>query len=86
MWRKTYLSFLIGLLLSTSIILNLNYFLPFDVDVKLLVGYILGFLIWAGLMSYFFCFEKTKKPALQCLSVLTFSLVLNVLIKLGVVT
>jgi len=51
----------------------------------LLVGYILGFLIWAGLMSYFFCFEKTKKPALQCLSVLTFSLVLNVLIKLGVV-
>lgn len=61
MWCKIYLFFLIGLLFSISIILNFNYFLLFDVDVKLLVGYIFGFLIWVGLMSYFFCFEKIKK-------------------------
>lgn len=85
MWRKTLLSFFIGLVLSVSIILNINHFLPVDVDSKLLVGYILGFLLWAGLITYFYCFETIKKPFLQCLCVLLVSLVLNVLIKIGVV-
>ena len=85
MWRKTLLSFFIGLMLSVSITLNINHFLPIDVDIKLLVGYILGFLLWAGLSTYFFCFETIRKPLLRCLCVLLVSLVLNVLIKIGVV-
>lgn len=85
MWRKTLLSFFIGLMLSLSITLNINHLLPIDVDSKLLAGYILGFLLWAGLITYFFCFETIKKPFLQCLCVLIISLVLNVLIKMGVV-
>lgn len=85
MWRKTLLSFFIGLMLSLSITLNINHLLPIDVDIKLLAGYILGFLLWAGLITYFFCFETIRKPLLRCLSALFISLVLNVLIKMGVV-
>ena len=83
MWRKTLSSFFIGLLLSTSLILNVNHFIPLDVDVKLLVGYVAGFITWSALMTYFFCFESVKRPFIQCTCVLLVSVALNVVIKLG---
>jgi hypothetical protein len=86
MWAKTMASFFCGMLVSASLTLNISHFLPLGIDVKLLVGYVTSFLIWAGVMSYFFCFQSLRRPLTQSLVLLTISVALNITIKLGAFT
>jgi len=52
MWAKTSAALLGGCLVSISIMLNLNFILPFAIDTRLFVGLILAFPLWIAAMIW----------------------------------
>ncbi|MFT6901814.1 MAG: hypothetical protein ACJAXS_002013 [Colwellia sp.] len=71
MWSRTFAGLIIGLLLSVSIVLNLNLLLPIKEYTMLLIGLLLEFSIWAGIQVLGYFFTSAKKVWLKL------SLVLN---------
>ena len=61
MWNLTFSGLIIGCLFSASIMLNLTYFLAFSVDQKLLIGLLIAFPIWAGVMTFFYGADSVKQ-------------------------
>lgn len=82
MWSKTLTGFVLGLLLSVSLLLNLNGLLPFAIDVRLLIGLLIGFVLWAGAMVYCYFCSDARSAALGCLKVLAVSVVFNAITML----
>ena len=80
MLNKTISGFILGLLLSASIVLNFNLLLPFDVDTLLLFGLLVAFPIWAAIQIYFYALPSTKKAIIRCGIALAPSILLNVLL------
>lgn len=58
--------------------LNVAYSLPIDRDIYLLIGFIGGVLLWAGIMSYFYC-ANTLKPIAISFAVFIVSAAINTL-------
>lgn len=83
MWLKSIVALLVGLLLNASLMLNLTLSLPLPVDVVLLLVYVLGFLVWAGVMTWFYCRETLREAMRPCVSVLMVSVAVNALLMLG---
>ncbi|MBU1311754.1 MAG: hypothetical protein KKE30_19710 [Gammaproteobacteria bacterium] len=83
MWLKSIVALLMGLLINASLMLNLTLTLPLAIDVLLLLGYILGFVIWAGVMTWFYCCVSLRQALRPCTPVLLVSVALNVLLLLG---
>lgn len=79
MWHRTLVSIVMGCLVSISIMLNLNYVLPFAVDVKLLLGLLVAFPIWVAVMIYCFACTQLKRVWLGNLVVLIGSASINAL-------
>lgn len=52
MIAKTFAGVLGGCLVSISVMLNLNFILPFNVDVRLLIGLLVSFPIWIAAMVW----------------------------------
>ncbi len=61
MWSRTFAGLIIGLLLSVSLVLNLNLLLPIKEDTMLLIGLLLAFPIWAGIQVWSYSFTSAKK-------------------------
>jgi hypothetical protein len=80
MWSKTFAGLLLGLLISISVILNLNLTLPIQEDSMLLIGLILAFPIWVGIQVWAYSFTKSKKAWLTLFWVLLPSALLNSLL------
>ncbi|MDK1289362.1 hypothetical protein [Pseudoalteromonas umbrosa] len=80
MWPKTILGFFSGLFISISLALNTNLILPFAEDTRLLIGLILGFPIWAGVMVWVYAFDTALKAAKHMLLILLPSALLNVIL------
>ncbi len=77
MWARTLAGLFVGLLLSISLTLNFSELAPLPKDTLLLIGYITGFLIWAGIITFFYCISTIKKTLLISLSVLLLSATTN---------
>ena len=77
MWSRTFAGLIIGLLLSVSIVLNLNLLLPIKEDTMLLIGLLLAFPIWAGIQVWAYCFTSAKKAWLKLSLVLIPSVLIN---------
>ncbi|MEJ6476711.1 hypothetical protein [Pseudoalteromonas piscicida] len=77
MWPKTSLGFFVGLLLSISLVLNLNLLLPFSESVLLMLGLVLAFPIWAGFMTWSYAFPTAKAACKPLLAILLPSILLN---------
>jgi len=83
MWPKSIVAFFFGLLLSISLMLNLNKLLPFAVDVRLLIGLLLAFCLWVGVMIYCYSCNSAKKASVDCSKVLLVSGLLNAYLLMG---
>jgi hypothetical protein len=77
MWSRTLAGFIIGLLLSVSLVLNLNLLLPIKEDTILLLGLLLAFPIWAGIQVWGYSFTSAKKAWIKMSLVLVPSVLVN---------
>ncbi|WP_440056879.1 hypothetical protein ACSLBF_18530 (plasmid) [Pseudoalteromonas sp. T1lg65] len=82
MWPKTILGLLLGLLISISLIVNLNLILPMSEPALLLLGLIVAFPAWAGLVVWSYAHPDAKSAAMSLLYVLIPSLCLNTILLL----
>ena len=78
MWLKTTVAFLWGMVISASIALNISKLQVFPVDVSLLLGLLLGFLIWGLVITYSLSKDNVKQASLFCTKVFVPSVVLNI--------
>lgn len=85
MWPKTLLGFMISLLLNTCLMLNLAYLTPLPRDVYLLLAFVGGILLWAGIMTVFYCTNKLQRTMLYCIFLLFVSAGINVMFYLGMI-
>ena len=77
MWSRTLAGFIMGLLLSVSLVLNLNLLLPIKEDTMLLLGLLLAFPIWAGIQVWGYSFTSAKKVWIKLSLVLIPSVLVN---------
>ncbi|WDD99763.1 hypothetical protein [Thalassomonas actiniarum] len=61
MWFKSFAAMILGLLLSVSFMLNLNYLLPVAVDIRLFVSLVSAFCFWLAVMVY--CYSRNSARA-----------------------
>ncbi len=80
MWSRTFAGLLLGLLISVSVVLNLNLLLPIKEDSMLLIGLLCAFPIWAGIQVWAYSFTSAKKAWLKLALVLAPSAALNALL------
>ena len=85
MWVRTLAGLLIGLILNTSLMLNIAHLLPISRQMYFLITFIGGFCLWAGIATVFYCAHGVKKPLLYCLGILIPSLGINGLFLLEIV-
>ncbi|WDE12565.1 hypothetical protein [Thalassomonas haliotis] len=78
MWPKSFAAFFFGIILSISLMLNLNHFLPLAVDVRLLVGLVSGFCLWVAVMIYCYSRNSAKAAVWGCSKTLLASGAVNV--------
>ena len=64
LWSKTLVGLLLGFLLTMSLFMNIGFIAPLSRDVFLLIAVIGGFTLWSALISWFYCVQSLKKPAL----------------------
>lgn len=77
MWSRTFAGLIIGLLLSVSLVLNLNLLLPIKEDTMLLIGLLLAFPLWAGTQVWSYCFTSPKRAWFKLSLVLIPSVLVN---------
>ncbi|MEW6994008.1 hypothetical protein AADZ84_07075 [Colwelliaceae bacterium MEBiC 14330] len=80
MWSRTFAGLIFGLLISISVILNLNLTLPIQEDSMLLIGLLLAFPIWVGIQVWAYSFTESKKAWLTLFWVFLPSALLNSLL------
>lgn len=83
MWPRTLIGFFFGLLLSISIVLNLNLLLPLAEDTRLITGLVLAFPIWAGSIVWAYAYEKARHTLKAMSYVLIPSCLLNALLLMS---
>lgn len=83
MWLKTFIALLVGLFINASLVLNLTFILPLPIDVLLLLGYILSFILWAGVMTWFYCHETLRQALKPCVPIFLVSVAVNVFMIMG---
>lgn len=83
MWPRTLAGFFLGLLAAVSLMLNLHFLLPLPVDVKLLIGLISGFILWAIAMTWLYRERSAGRASLGCLKLLAASGILNAAFMFG---
>ncbi|MFT5757850.1 MAG: hypothetical protein ACI9LM_002586 [Alteromonadaceae bacterium] len=77
MWSRTFAGLILGLLLSVSIVLNLNLLLPFQEDTILLIGLLVAFPLWVSIQVWSYSFASAKKAWLKLSLVLMPSVLIN---------
>ncbi|NRA70338.1 MAG: hypothetical protein HRU24_04890 [Gammaproteobacteria bacterium] len=80
MWSRTFAGFLLGLLLSISVVLNLNLLLPIKEATMLLIGLLCAFPIWASCQVWAYTFTSSKKAWQTLTLTLAPSALLNALL------
>lgn len=83
MWSRTFVGFFLGLLLSISLMLNLNFILPLAVDSRLLIGLLAAFVLWAAVMVYCYYSKSAGRAGLGCMKLLVVSGVVNAALMFG---
>ena len=77
MWSKSFAGFSGGLLISISAMVTMYLLVPLEVDVRIMLGLILGWLIWAGVMVWCYASENGRQAWKRCCTFLTVSVILN---------
>ena len=80
LWIKSPLAVLWGLVLSISLLLNAYHLLPLPIDVRLFIGLLLGFTIWAGVVTYCCAYQSIWEASRNCLKLLLASAACNLVL------
>jgi hypothetical protein len=80
MWSRTFAGLILGLLISISIVLNVNLLLPIKEDSILLIGLLCAFPLWTGVMVWSYSFSSSKKAWLTLTITLVPMALLNVVL------
>jgi len=83
MWPRSLTGFFLGLLISISLVLNLNRLLPLAVDLRLLIGLLIAFPLWGGVMLYCYYSRSAPRAAFHCVALLAASSLLNAALLYG---
>lgn len=83
MWSKTAIAILGGCILSISLMLNLNFIMPFEVDTRLFIGLLLAFPLWVSVMIWCYASENFKHALKRCTFLLVPSAITNALFLLN---
>lgn len=78
MWPKSIAALLWGLLLSISLMLNLHNLKLFSIEVNLLIGLLLGFMLWVSVMVYCYSKNTVWQASKGCLKLFVVSILINV--------
>ena len=60
-----------------SLAMNVGFLLPIARDVFLLVAVLGGFTFWSGMISWFYCVQSVKRPAIISVVLFALSALLN---------
>jgi len=77
MWPKSLAAIIGGCLVSISVMLNLNYLLPFTVDTRLFIGLLTAFPLWIATMIYCYASNGGWQAWQRCGAILLVSVGLN---------
>ena len=83
LWTKTLVSVILGFFCSVSLCINIGFTVPIPRDVFLFFSVVAGFIGWAAIISWFFCVQSIKKPAIICLIIFSLSAVINAWFYIG---
>jgi len=86
MWMRTLLGVLLGALVALSLGINLILLCPGSRSSALLVSFIAGFFVLAGVQTWVFCAPRVRVVLLWTIPVLISSLVMNAWSLLGTLT
>lgn len=78
LWTQSIAAFFWGLLLSISIMLNLNKVMPLATDTRLFVGLLIGFTTWAVVITFCLSRNNAWQAARSCGLWLLISVLLNI--------
>lgn len=78
LWTQSIAALFWGLLLSISIMLNLNKLMPLATDTRLFVGLLVGFCTWAAVITFCLSRNDAKQAARACGLWLLISVLVNV--------
>ena len=79
MWPKTLAAIFGGCFISISVMLNLNYILPLDVDTRLFVGLLMAFPLWVSAMIWCYASDSGWHAWRRCGGLLLVSVGFNTL-------
>ncbi|MDP2560643.1 hypothetical protein [Psychrobium sp. 1_MG-2023] len=79
MWPKTLIAIFVGCIVSISLMLNINYLMPFAIDTRLFIGLLCAFPIWVGVMTWCYASESAKQALKRCAILLVPSVAMNAL-------
>jgi len=83
MWSKTFIAIVGGCLLSISLMLNLNFMIPFKIDTRLFIGLLFSFPMWVALMVWCYASETFKQAFKRCTLLFIPSAMFNALFLLN---
>lgn len=61
MWAKSFAGILSGLVISISVLVTLYYVLPLAPDVRIMLGLLFGWVVWAAVMVWCYASESGRQ-------------------------
>ncbi|MCG7533359.1 hypothetical protein MHM98_18685 [Psychrobium sp. MM17-31] len=83
MWPKSLIAIIGGCLLSISLMLNLNFIFPFEVDTRLFIGLLFSFPLWVGVMVWCYASDSFKHALKRCTALFIPSAMFNAFFLIG---
>ena len=65
MWVKSFAGILGGLLISISVLATFYYTLPLTADARIMLGLILGWIVWAAVMVWSYASDSGRQASMR---------------------
>ncbi len=78
MWAKTSAGFIGGLFISISVLTAMYYIVPLEADGRIMLGVILGWVVWAAVMVWSYASATGFQAWKRCGGLLLLTAVLNI--------
>ncbi|NRA62807.1 MAG: hypothetical protein HRU25_18305 [Psychrobium sp.] len=77
MWTKSLAAVIGGCILSISLMLNIRFLLPLEIESQLFIGLVLAFPLWVAVMVACYASRHAKQAWTRCLILLVPSALIN---------
>ena len=80
MWAKSFAGVLGGLLISISVLVTFYYTLPLTADARIMLGLILGWVVWAAVMVWSYASDSGRQAWVRVVVLFLTTVVLNTML------